>query len=222
VSAKITTLIDKQDSNEIVRDQIAAILTIEIENQKALAISASKNPDDFSFSVYIERSNPWESEEMPLVNVMFDNDRFDNKNSNQVERQRAVGTFHIDCYAVKETTDDNYGDELSSREADRIARLGRNILMAGEYTYLALGSREYGIGNNIVAKRNILRREKFQPDIQNTSYENIIACRLTIEVEYDEFSPQAEMEDFELLINSCTRSDDGKVLFGTEYDMTEE
>lgn len=220
MSALITELIDKQDTNEIVRDQIAAILAIEVVNQRTLAIADGKDPDDYSFSVYIERSKPWESSEMPLVNVLFDNDRFDNKNSNQIDRQRATGTFHIDCYAKKTTTDDNEGDELSSKEADRIARLVRNILMANEYAYLALGYRELGVGNNLVTKRYVMRREKFQPDIRNEAYENIIACRLTIEVEYDEFSPQTEMEDFELLINSCQRSDDDKVLFVTEYDMT--
>jgi hypothetical protein len=219
VSAKITTLINKQDSNEIVRDQIAAILAIEVANQRALAIAASLNPDDFSFSVYIEQSKPWESSEMPLVNVIFDNDRFDNKNSNTIDRQRATGTFIIDCYAHKITNDDSSGDELSSREADRIARLVRNIIMAGEYTYLCLGTREYPSGG-IVSRRYIPRREKFQPDMRSEAYENIVACRLTVEVDYDEFSPQAEMLDFELLINSCER-DDEKVYFSTEYDMTE-
>jgi len=222
LSALIATLINKQDSNEIIRDQIAAILAVEVANQRTLAEAANLDPDDFSFSVYIERSIPWESSEMPLVNVIFDNDRFDNKNCNHIDRQRAVGTFHIDCYAVKNTTDDSSGDELSSKEADRIARFVRNIIMAGEYTYLALGARELGNGNNIVTKRYIMRREKFQPDIRSESYENIIGCRLTLEVEYDEFSPQAVPVDFELLINSCVRGEDDKLFFITEYDLTEE
>lgn len=218
MSALITTLIEKQDTNEIIRDQLAAILAIEVANQRTLAIADSQDPDNYSFSIHIERSKPWESEEMPLVNVLFDNDRFDNKNSNVVERQRATGTFYIDCYAKKDTTDDSSGDELSSREADRIARLARNIIMAGPYTYLAFGILELGAGNNIVTSRRVMRREKFQPDIRIEGYENIIACRLTIEVEYDEFSPQVELPDFELLINSCQR-DDGKVFFTTEDDM---
>jgi len=218
MSAKITTLINKQDSNEIIRDQLGAILAIEVSNQRTLATAAELDPDDFSFSVYIEQAKPWESEEMPLANVVFDNDRFDNKNSNIIDRQRATGTFFIDCYAKKETTDSYSGDELSSKEADRIARLVRNIIMAGEYTYLCLGTRE--LSTSIVTRRYVVRREKFQPDTRNEAYENIIACRLTIEVEYDEFSPQVEMEDFELLINSCKREDE-KVYFSTEYDMTE-
>src|SRR5512138_2308869 len=97
MTAKINTLIDKQDNCEIIRDQIAAILAIEIDNQKSLASAAGKNIEDFDFDVYIERSRPWEvitSEDgdplgaMPLVNVVFDSDTFGGKNSNKTERQR--------------------------------------------------------------------------------------------------------------------------------------
>lgn len=40
----LQALIDKQDSVEIIRDQIAAILVQEIANQQALAIADSKDP----------------------------------------------------------------------------------------------------------------------------------------------------------------------------------
>jgi len=221
VEAKIKTLIDKQDTCEIVRDQIAAILAIEIEHQSELADDAGKDPADFFFSVFSDCSNPWESDEIPLVNIHFNNDRFDNKNSNMIDRQRATGTFYIDCYANKKTTDADSGDELSSKDADRIARLVRNILMAQEYTYLALGYRELGNGNNLVTRRYIQKREKFKPDIKQEGYENVVACRLTIEVEYDELSPQAIMENLELLILSCKRESTSQIYFKTEYNLTE-
>jgi hypothetical protein len=220
--AKITTIIDKQDTCEIIRDQIAAILAIEITNQEVLAIAVGKNPADFLFSVFSDCSNPWESEEMPLVNVHFNNDRFDNKNSNMIDRQRATGTFYIDCYANKKTTDADSGDELSSKDADRIARLVRNILMAQEYTYLALGYRELGNGNNLVTRRYITKREKIGIDIRQEGYENIVACRITLEVDYDELSPQVVMENLETLILSCTQEDSGKVNFNAEYNLKEE
>ena len=54
-------LIDKQDSFEIVRDQIAAILKTEITSQIALATTAGKpNPDDWKLRIFSERANPWE------------------------------------------------------------------------------------------------------------------------------------------------------------------
>ena len=94
-TAKIITLIDKQDNNEIVRDQIAAILAIEEAKQETLAIDAGKEPNDFGFAVFIEKSKPFEiltdntdgkasgDLKKGLINVLFDNDLFDNKNSDQ-------------------------------------------------------------------------------------------------------------------------------------------
>lgn len=221
MAAVITTLIDKQDNNEIIRDQIAAILATEEANQKVLAVADGQDPDDYAFNIYIENSRPWKVEQFPAVNVIFDNDRFDNKNSDLVQRQRSTATFYIDCYGVKNNDDEGAADELSSKEADRIARLVRNILMAGEYTYLLLGYRELGKGNNIVTRRYITRREKFMPEIRQDGYNNPVACRITLEVEYDEFSPQAVPVDLELLITTCQRDDD-KVFFVAEYDLTEE
>jgi len=212
MSAKITTLIDKNDTNEIVRDQIAAILAIEIENQKLLAIGAGKNPDDFYFSVYSSRYIPWEVSEMPLVNVHFDNDRFDNRGTDLTKESRATGSFYIDCYANKTANDNNTGDELTSKEVDRIARLSRNILMHNEYTYLAL--------RGLVSKRYIVRREKFIPNINFEGYNSVIACRLVLEVDYIELSPQTVPENLELMVLDCTRESDGKIYFTTEYDLS--
>jgi len=231
--AQIKSLIEKQDTNEIIRDQIAAILTIEIANQEYLAKTANKDQSNFSADVYIERSRAWQvmtSEDdgeetgdfiSGLINVCFDNDVFDNKNSNNIERQRAIGTFFIDCYGHKNKTEDRdgntiEGDELSSKESDRIARLARNIIMSGPYTYL--GFVQHG---GLVARRYINKREKFLPTIDNKAYENVIGTRLTLQVEYDELSYQATGENLELLINTCEIGEDGLVSMIQEFDLTE-
>ncbi len=221
MAALIDTLIDKQDSNEIVRDQIAAILAVEVANQKVLATAAGKDPALWDFAIFIERSKPWEIQtetdgneagEMPLVNVSFDSDTFDNKNSNGVERQRTRGIFYVDCYGFKTRTILKTGDELSSRESDRIAKLVRNILMSAAYTYLNI--------RPIISRRYITRREKFAPDIRQEGFENIVATRITIEVEYDENSPQVTPVDLELIYGKCTRSDSGQIYFEIEIDTT--
>lgn len=226
MTAFITELIDKQDTNEIVRDQIAAILALEVANQRTLAIASTKNPSDYSFDVYIERIRPFEtltsvdgteSGEIAngLVNVSFDNDLFDNKGSDTVGNQKARGTFYLDCYGHKNRTDATSGDELTSKEADRIARLVRNIIMSGVYTYLGLR------GN--VFSRYIVRREKFIPsDREGRFFENVVATRLTLEVTYKEYSPQAQGVDFELLIWDCEIGEDGSVTFDAQFDLTEE
>lgn len=230
--AYIDVLLDTQDSNAIVRNQIAAIIAIEIANQKVLATEEGTDPDDYDFLIYIERSRPFEvltssdgSEsgdiKTGLVNILFDNDKFDNKNSGVVERQRTKGTFYLDCYAHVNRTDSLAGDEATSKESDRIAAIIRKILMAGQYTYLALGQRELA-ENQLVFKRYIIGREKFYPsDREGRFYENIIGTRITIEVEYDEYSPQEAGVDFELLINTCGVGEDGNIYFDNDFDYTE-
>ena len=233
--AEILTLIDKQDNNEIIRDQIGAILAIEIANQRALAVTASKpNPDEYFFDVTIESTKPLEALtdadgnengeiKKGLVNVFFESDTFDSPGSNVVDSQNVKGNFIIDCYAHKSGTidEDNddetilNGDEAASREADRIARFCRNILMSGVYTYLKLG-RDAGL--QIVQKRFIVKREKFAPEQQNPVLNNVVGARLTMQVNYVEFSPQVILETLTTLITECTRSSDGKILF--EYQAT--
>lgn len=235
MAANISVLIDKQDNNEIIRDQLGAILAIEIANQRALAVLDGKtDPDEWFFDVTIESVKPLEvlsdadgveSGEIKkgLVNVFFESDNFDNPGSNVIQTQNVKGTFIFDCYAHKNGTIDNNnddeiianGDELASREADRIARFVRNIIMSAAYTYLKLGS---DTGANIVQKRYIIRREKFAPEQQNPALENVVGCRLTLRVDYVEFSPQNVLETLETLITECTRDSDGKIYF--EYEAT--
>lgn len=225
---KITTLIDKQDNNEIVRDQVAAILAIEKANQVALATTAGKpDPEDWDFDVTIERSRPWQLLSDPdgteqgdlkkgLVNVYFESDSFDNPGSDLIKNQNVKGNITIDCYGFKNTSKNGavvtFGDELSSYEVDRVSRLVRNILMAGEYTYLGFAR------GQIVQKRFIIRREKFKLDQTVTGAENVVGERLTLRVDYIEFSPQAELETLDLLITDCERSDTGQIYF--KYQAT--
>jgi hypothetical protein len=224
MAAKITTLIDKQDTNEIVRDKIAVILATEIANQKSLALQAGKtDPNDFYFDTYIERSRPWqilsdecgaESGEMKhgLVNVVFDSDSFDNMGSANIKFQRAKGVFFIDCYAHINKSNNLAGDEATSKESDRIARFVRNILMFGDYMYLDL--------RGVVTRRYIQKREKLQPDIRQEASENVIVTRVILGVDYEEYTEQAIPEDLENVFGECELSDTGQVLFDVDYDYT--
>ena len=144
----ISELIDKQDSFEIVRDQIAAILKLESANQQVLADTAGKNPADWDMRVFVERSNPWEQfldeeskDRSPLINVWFDTSTFPQGRGNTVERQNSESIFNIDCYGYGRSTDNpegghEPGDLLAALEAQKAVRLARNIIMAAEYTYL--------------------------------------------------------------------------------------
>ena len=136
----ITTLIDKQDNSEIIRDQIAAIIAVESANQVTLATAASKpDPDDWKLRVFTEASNPWEqfrnfapgvTDDSPLVNVWFDNVNFDRAKSDTFERQKADGVFNLDIYGVAVSSDDGGtghtpGDRDASCEVQRGGKWGR-------------------------------------------------------------------------------------------------
>ncbi len=214
--SKITTLIDKDDVNEIVRDQIAAILAVESVEQVVLAAAAGKpEPDDWKLRVFTERANPWEqwhnfkdgvTDESPVVNVWFSDETFDKKGSDIFERQVADGVFNIDVYAGTISRDDaSGGHKPGDREAalivQRGARLCRNIMMAAIYLRLDLPI--------VVSDRWAQSITVFQPEIEDVPIQHVIAARLAMEVRYNEFSPQIELETLELLSSVISRDGDG-------------
>jgi len=222
----LTTLIDKQDNFEVVRDKIAQILANEVAEQKILAVAAAKDPNDWDMKIFTERSNPWEQflddpipgqDRSPIINVWFDSQTFPQNVGDTVERQRAEGIFNIDCYGYAVSADvvaggHAPGDKAAAIEAQRAFRLVRNILMAAIYTYLDL--------RGTVAGRWPQSVEVFQPEINGRSVQQIVAARMVLRVTYNEFSPQVEPVDLELVSVDVKRSEDGSILAETDYDFT--
>lgn len=223
-AAKIETLIDKFDTVELVRDQIAAILLIESTKQQELAQLAAKDPALWKLRIYTERTSPWDvfidappngkqADASPLVNVCWDSSIDDEKASDPVEYQKVSATFNLDCYGcgvAEETADGhNAGDQTASLEASRAARLVRNILMAGQYTYLGM--------RGVVGRRWRASAQAFQPppDIKPTPH--VHAVRVVLKVDFDEFSPQVVPKPLELLTVKVKRAEDGKILFNAHY-----
>ena len=216
-------LISKKDNFELVRDQIAGILALETLAQVALATTAGKpDPDDWKLRIYTERSNPWEqflnddADKSPIVNVWYDNSTFDESGSNIVERQKTIGIFNIDCYGYAISEDDGAGHKPGDREAtfeaQKAARLVRNILMAAENTYLQM--------RGLVWQRWPQAVNIFQPQQNDRPVQNIVAGRLTFRVLFNEFSPQVTGDVLEYLAVDVKRADDGSIYFGAEYDYT--
>lgn len=218
----IQELIDKQDSFEIVRDQIAAILATETANQMALATLGGKNPEDWKLRVFIERSNPWEQfrgnvvDESPLVNVWFDSSFFDGGKSSTVFEQMSETVFNIDIYGYGVSSEDGLGHKPGDREAalvcQRGIRLVRNILMASENTYLQL--------QGLVWQRHTQSVTSFQPQQGDNNVEKIVAARIAMRVRFTEFSPQFTGEPLELLSTTVKRAEDGSIFFVADYDYT--
>lgn len=218
----IAALIDKKDTVEIVRDQIAAILTLEVASQMALATNAGKNPNDFKLRIFSERTNPWEQflnhedgdDDSPLVNVWWDNSNFDMKASNIVERQKSEAVYNIDCYGFAVSKDNpggghDPGDQEAAFEAHRAIRLVRNILMAAEYTYLDL--------RGTVWRRWTQAITIFQQQQDSNTMQQIVGARLAFRVEFSEFSPQIPTEILELLSVKVRRTEDGEIVIDADY-----
>ncbi len=216
-------LIDKQDTFEIVRDQIAAVLATEINSQQALALDAGKNPDLWKVRIFVEATNPWEQflegdpvERSPLANIWYDTSSFQPGQSNIVERQKAEVIYNIDCYALGVSQVDGSGhkpgDRESAFEVSRALRLVRNILMAGEYTYLGI--------RGTVHRRWVESVTVYQPQLDDQALQNVRAARLAFRVEFNELAPQVTGEALELASVKVTRSGTGEILISADYDYT--
>lgn len=217
----ISTLINKQDSAEIVRDQIAAILALETVSQVALATTAGEpDPSLWAFRVYQERANPWENlpgDGSPVVNVWWDNSSFEERASNIVERQKSAGIFNIDCYGWGESADlvaggHRAGDQSAAEAVQRAVRLVRNILMAAEYTYLGL--------RGLVWRRWVDTITLFQPQQDNQNVRHVVGARVAFRVEFNEYSPQVQYDTMDLLTIDVHRTGDNQIVVEADYDYT--
>jgi hypothetical protein len=56
----IQGLIDKQDTSELIRDNIVSILASEVQSQMQLADDAGKDPLHWKLRIFKEASNPFE------------------------------------------------------------------------------------------------------------------------------------------------------------------
>lgn len=223
MSALITTLIDKYDSAELVRDKIAAILVTELANQVALATAASKpDPTLWDVRIFKERFNAWEewlndqSDLRPICNVWWDSEAFPEGHGNVANRQKADGTFNLDVYGLGISTDDGSGHtpgDLASAEArDRGVRLIRNILMNAAYTYVDL--------RGTVWKRWIQSIQNFQPEFDGQSMHRVTATRIAFNVAYNELSPENAAEVLEYLSVTVKQEESGEIFFVADYDYT--
>jgi hypothetical protein len=195
-------LIDKQDTVEIIRDKIGEILLTEAAAQQVLAAADDKDPNLWKLRVFTEREMPWDefreapeqgsAEACPIVNISLQSESFDKSKSNHFERQHDTALFHLDCYGygVSVATDVGHdpADEIAAFEAQRARRLVRNILMSARYEYLGLPRG----ADQFVWRRWIRAIEMFKPAMGNQSIQGVVACRISLEVEFNEYAPQVE------------------------------
>ncbi len=220
MSALITTLIDRPDGFEVVRDKIAAILALEIANQQALAVTSGKpDPDLWKVRIFTERNAPWEEflnkpdDTSPLCNVAFFEARYDESSGNRIETQASLSTYWIDCYGYGQASADGSGhqpgDEDSAREASRATRLVRSILMASTYRHLGL--------MGTVTDRKPLRLTLHRPSPKDAAIQHISFMRFELEVRHCELSPQVVEGVLNEIFVTVYRGDTGEIHANLEY-----
>lgn len=216
---EITELLTGPDNVEVIRDQVAAILRLELTNQVALAEADSLDPTPWQIDVYTERAGAFEqglndpSKKRPLVNVWLDRESWDRSASNVMQRQRSNAVINVDAIGYGTRKPGEAGDFEAATRCQQVLGLCRKILMADVYTYLGL--------RGIIASRWPQSRTYYQPTIDQAPVQNVYGGRLTMAVDFNEFSPQTTPHNLEILALQLLRAETGEVYFDAEYDYTE-
>lgn len=211
--SQITTLINRPDTFEAVRDKIAQILADEIAQQVILATADGLDPAEWDAVVYTEKFKPWDKKNKStmIINVWFDTMNLSTAGSSMVDIQKYTGIFNIDIIgsaSSKDTAGGHIpGDEQGARNAHRGARLVRSILMAGQYTYL--GDQELP---RIISGRKVESLSTFQPQADQNDADNTVGVRVQLAVDYNEFAPQYQPQRVDELFTEVRRGEDGSVL----------
>ncbi|MCL2093817.1 MAG: hypothetical protein FWH12_06445 [Treponema sp.] len=200
---QVTELEEAQDNVEIVRDQLAAILSLELQNQFELAKNEGKPTADYDIKIYVENSRPYDTiddEAVSLVNIVLQEVTTPHGNP-RMGAQKSQAIFHLYCTANGNTTGDFRDDQSASFRAWRIMRLVRRILMSEQYTYLGM--------RKTVTSRTITKMEAGTPNVQAAQAFTVIRAHL--EVQYTESyigGPSAPFEGYDFEVSP----DDGQVI----------
>jgi hypothetical protein len=176
---KIYELIDTPDNVERVRDQIAAILSLELQNQTVIA-EEEGNPysADYDIKIYVENARPYDTtgdEIISLVNIVLQEITAPHSNP-RIGDQKEQAIFHIYCIANGNNIGDFQDDRSATFRAWKIMRLVRRILMSEPYTYLGI--------RKIVTSRTFTKMEAGTPNVQAAQAFTVI--RASFEVQFTE------------------------------------
>lgn len=151
--AKINAVIHRQRF-EIIRDQLGAILALELTQQGMLDETFIAPSADGGF--FIERMVEIDQSEVPVINILLANARYGNKDQKQVD---GTYNFFIDCYTNAANTADQRGDFLSGIKLHQLMGKCRAILENPVYRTLALSC---GIKRIRVMGFDIIDRSKVE------------------------------------------------------------
>ena len=178
-SPLITELIKDRDNIEVVRDQIAALLSLELQNQHELAKKAdAPNADDYDIEIFAENSRPYDTAEedelISLVNIVCQDATVPSSNPRMGE-QKTQAVFDIFCAANGIDAGDYRDDKNATFRAWKIMRLVRRIVMSEQYAYLGM--------RRIVTSRRFTKMESgtLAPNSQGAQLFSVIKASLEVQ-----------------------------------------
>lgn len=206
----VSELISTPDNIEIIRDQVAALLALDLENQHRLAVEAGDpNAEDYNAAVFVENDDPLQyvdsdtpgANPFPCLNVSLDSTEQE-KGTASVNTSRMNATILVDVYAAGNA--DGGGDFGTSAalKAWKTARLARNILRAEANTYLRLRG---------VVGRVSFRFQSGEPNKPQSAI-RVRMVRITLGVDYVEGVPMSPSDSLEVVAARITDGDGRVVL----------
>ena len=207
IECECKELLSEPDNIEYIRDQIGAILSVELANQFALAQEAADpNARDYNITVYIENDDPLQYVDggvnpFPLVNLTLVGSEKTSGSTN-FNKHRMSATFLLDVYATGNAESGEDAGMRASLKAWKTARIVRNILCAENYAYLKM--------RGIVDGRDIVKFEAGNPANANAAVK-VKIVRITLNVDYIEGVAISEGEELELF-DAKISDKDGRVL----------
>jgi hypothetical protein len=166
----ITTLIPAQ-SFETVRDKIGAILADEVHNQSVL----DNNNPDLDAIVWIERLVPFDKTELPAINVMLSNGKYDGQT---IAQHDGTYNYNIDVHTSAKSTANNNGDKLAMLKLQRLLGIVRAIIHNPKYVRL-------GFAAPFIIHRGIETLQISDPQINGDALHSVMG-RLVLSVKVPE------------------------------------
>ena len=203
IECECKELLSEPDNIEYIRDQIGAILSVELANQFALAQEAADpNARDYNIAVYIENDDPLQYVDsgvnpFPLVNLSLASTGKDS-GSTSINKHNMSATFLLDVYATGNTESGENAAMRASLKAWKAAR----ILCAENYAYFKM--------RGIVSGRDIVKFEAGNPANASAALK-VKIVRITLNVDYIESVAISEGEELELF-DAKISDKDGRVL----------
>lgn len=220
----LESLIDKQDTIEIVRDRVALILLQNRDRQMELAEAAGEDPERFRIRVFVERAAPWEEwleeegapcTEAPIVNVSVESATYEQAGSTS-SRTRTTGRIRLECFGAGFHAEDPaggqvLGDERAALSTLRAARFCRNVLMAERYQLLGLRGL---VGGRRFESLTMLHHEPLVRPVHP-----IRAAVLQLAVALNEHAPEFVGEPLEEIHVTLQRQDTGEVYLAHTFPV---